>query len=88
MTISIMLTKMTTSVEREGCDHPYFFCNFSADSYICQRANCLFLAAELTGKRAHCKRESSVRRFTWQSVCDIGGRAGDEDLAISFLWKA
>ena len=34
MTISIMLTKMTTSVEREGCQQPYFFHTFSADSYI------------------------------------------------------
>lgn len=35
MTISVMLTKMTTSVEREGCDQPYFFHMFSADSCIC-----------------------------------------------------
>lgn len=35
MTISIILTKMTTSLEREGCDQPYFFHMFSADSYVC-----------------------------------------------------
>lgn len=35
MTISIMLTKTTTSVEREGCDHASLFHMFSADSCIC-----------------------------------------------------
>lgn len=42
MTISIMLTKMTTSVEREGCEQPYFFHTFSADSYLSVREQIAF----------------------------------------------
>lgn len=56
MNISKMLTKTTTSVEKEGYDHPYFFHIFSADSYICLSESKLpFLATELPGKRAHHK---------------------------------
>lgn len=86
MTISIMLTKMTTSVE-EGCQQPYFFHVLNRLILVCQRANCLLLATELPGKRAHHKRGSGVRRFTKQSGWDIGNRSRDEDLPISFLWK-
>lgn len=56
MNISKILTKTTTSVEKEGYDHPYFFHIFSADLYICLSESKLpFLATELPGKRAHHK---------------------------------
>lgn len=49
--------KDTTSVEREGVAIPTFStCSQQTHTFVCQRANCLFLATELPGKSTYHER--------------------------------